>query len=201
MPRQKHQERLVLRLPAKPGDCPIIAISIFTDCDCVTRIDNVELSPDPIAVAYPRRLVVDDNLIRDLLDQPATECRCRNPEDDVSSGSEVWLFENAALSTSKTRDGEYVVDAAIGSPIRIQLEPHFPHRPIVCDEGRQSVGSLEMVIKEDELGVLGRTCSTRRRLGMAAAAAVEIHGWPQTIFDCLSPLKLGHARVEQRGLT
>ena len=115
--------------------------------------------------------------------------------------SEVRLFENTALSTPKTRDGEYVVDAAIGSPIRIQLEPHFPHRPIVCDEGRQSVGFLEIVVKEDELGVLGRTCSTRRRLGMAAAAAVEIYGWPQTIFDCLSPLKLGHARVEQRGLT
>ena len=61
---RKHQERLVLRLPAKPGDCPIIAISIFTDCDCVTRIDNVELSPDPIAVAYPCCLVVDDGLIR-----------------------------------------------------------------------------------------------------------------------------------------
>jgi hypothetical protein len=85
----------------------------------VTRIDNVELSPDPIAVAYPRRLVVDDGLIRDLLDQPATECRCRNPEDDVSSRSEVWLFENTALSTPKTRDGEYVMDAAIGGPIRI----------------------------------------------------------------------------------
>ena len=52
----------------------------------MTRIDNVELSPDPIAVAYPCCLVVDDGLIRDLLDQPGTECRCRSPEDDVSSG-------------------------------------------------------------------------------------------------------------------
>jgi hypothetical protein len=82
---RKHQERLVLRLPTKTGDCPIIAVSIFTDRDCVTRVDNVEPSPDPIAVAYPCCLVVDDGLIRDLLDQPGTECRCRNPEDDVSS--------------------------------------------------------------------------------------------------------------------
>ena len=116
-------------------------------------------------------------------------------------GEEVWLFENTALSARKTHDGEYVMDAAIGGPIRIQLEPYFPHRPIVCDEGRQSVGLLEIVVEEDELGVLGRTCSTRRRLGMAAAAAIEIHGRPQTIFDCLSLLKLGHARIEQRGLT
>ena len=83
----------------------------------------------------------------------------------------------------------------------IPFEPHFPHWPILGDEGRQSVGLLEIVVEEDDLGVLGRTCSTHRRLRMAAAAAVEIHGRPQTIFDCLSLLKLGQARVEQRGLT
>ena len=80
----------------------------------MTRIDDVEPSFDPVAVACSCCLVVDDALIRDLLDQPATECRCRNPEDDVSSGRELWLFENTALSTPKTRDGEYVMDAAIG---------------------------------------------------------------------------------------
>ena len=139
----------------------------------MTRIDDIEFSLDPVAMTCRCRLVVDDGLIRDLLDQPATECRCRNPEDDVSSAREVRLFENTALGTRKTRDGEYVMDAAIGCSIRIPLEAHFPHWPVFRDERRQSVGLLEVVVEEDELGVLGRARSAQPRLSMAAAAAMQ----------------------------
>src|SRR6266851_5190818 len=201
----KYQKRLVLRLPAKPRDGAVIAVTILASCLRVTRIDDVHPAPDSVGITSRLRKVVQNSLVGNLLDQSRAEHGRWNSEYHVLASQlagEVGLPQNTAIRACKSRDGKDRMDAAIGGlPVRVQLEPRFAHWAILGNEARQMVGLLQILLEEIELWIeFRRACTTDGRLSVTAGAAIEVHSRPQAVRDLVGTIELIESGVEQAGL-
>src|ERR1700731_2699051 len=94
------------------------------------------------------------------------------------------------------------MDAAIGGlAVRVQLEPRFANWAMLCNEARQMVGLLQILLEEIELWIeFGRACTTDGRLSVTAGAAIEVHSRPQAVRHLVNVLELIESGVEQTGL-
>jgi hypothetical protein len=189
---REHQQRLVLGLPSEPGNRSIIAIVVRVPRDCPSRHGDVGAAHDAELVLSGGavRLVRQNQTVRNLLDEPSAEGRRRNPEDHVVARSlhrEVGLGQNAPAGRRPPRDGGAIVHAAIPGPVLVELEPGFAHRPVQRDEERDSVGAA-VLRGERHLRVHERAGAARRRLGVTAGAAVQVHPRAEPVgnsLDCL----------------
>src|SRR5215813_192024 len=94
------------------------------------------------------------------------------------------------------------MDAAIGGlAVRVQLEPRFAHRAMLGNEARQTVGFLQILLEEIELGIeVGRASTSDSRLSVTAGTTIEVHSRPQAVRNLVNTLERIEPGVEQAGL-
>src|SRR5207245_2262415 len=110
----EEEQRLVLRLPAEPGDASVVPVPVGTTAD----------AEDPLGERVAGE-VGDNRAVGDLLDQPGAEDRRGDPEDDVVVEDlplEIRLLDGAADGIRVPGDHEEGVDAAVASAVGIVLE-------------------------------------------------------------------------------
>ena len=146
--------------------------------------------------------LLHDLAIRDGFDQAGAEQRGRNAEHDVVArhlGCEVGLSDIAAERIGPAGDREQAVHPAVGRSVGVAHETHFAHRAVGAEERRYLVARAGGAGKRD-LRIHGRAAAADGGVGMAAAAAVEIHRRPQAFFDVLGFIEVVLRRLERRQL-
>src|SRR5262249_35493908 len=138
--------------------------------------------------------IVDDGSVGEALDEPRSEDRRRDPEDDVAVADlrlEVFLPDVARAGRNfrvrMPADHEERVDAPVTRAIGIELEASLADRSVTSDERRDGVvHELEVgrVVHAEE-GVDRWARASDRRLRMTARAAHEVEARANALVDFL----------------
>src|SRR5262249_52625943 len=180
--REDHQ-RLVLGLPAEPGDRAVVAAAIDPSADAEPALRERIVAE-----------VVRDRDVGDVLDQAGAEYRGRNPEDDVvvpDLSFEVLLLDVAIGGLCVPGDDEEGMQAAVAAAVRVELEAGLANRASPRDERRDGILEPQVPPRGDtEERVIGRAAAARRGLGVTTGARDEVEPRPDAVGDGLFRLEI-----------
>src|SRR5205807_953015 len=164
--RCKQLQRFVLCLPTKARDRTIVAIGVRPASD-----------PEQSLAIKLRTHIGKDGRVGNRFDEPPTEYRSRNAEDEVSlrrRSPEIRLCQGATFSIATTCDGEQIVDTAIRMPqIGCERKSRFAYRAIESDEKRQLIGCA-LIAGGGDLGVYGGTGAAHGRLSVTLTTGFPV---------------------------
>ena len=175
---REQQKRFVLCLPSEAGQRPVIGTPVGRSADMRIGVPG----DPPLSVAGCIRIHVGEDFhIGDCLNEPATEHRRRDAEDDIGvstlsglripGGKEVGLSDRAARRVASTGDGEDCMDSAVGTTIRILFETYLTDGTVLRDEPGDRV-SPTIQGRDRNQRIPRRARSSNCRLGMTSRALV-----------------------------
>ena len=121
---REYQQGFVLRFPAESRHRAVVAVVVRLAGNRSARYLEIRMPADAQRVVRRRvaGLTGQDRRIRNRLNQPSAERRCRNAEDDVVRGElrvVVRLREAAARGADAAADGEQGVHTSIRRPVAV----------------------------------------------------------------------------------
>ena len=129
-------------------------------------------------------LVLEQRDVGNGLDEARAEHGCRNAEDRVAAGygaREIGLRQDTTGRIRAAGNGEKSVHASVAAAVGIEFEADLAHRPVRGDERRDRVRRA-LLRRDGDLRVDGGAGTPDGRLGMAAAAVIEIEARAQSLF-------------------
>ena len=183
---REDQQRLVLRLPAEAGDRPVVAVVVGLTGDRIAAQHDVGPAADAERLFGAGRggLVLRGSRCRESLDQarPNVGVGMRKITLLLASAPRSRAARCCSPGVAAAGDGEQPVHAAVGRAVGdcARTEPRAPGRSARMNEG--TVLRAPILLANATCGLTGGLVPPRRRLRVAAAAAVEVHRRTQPAF-------------------
>ena len=155
---REDEQRLVLRLPAEAGDGPVVPVAVEVPSDA-------EIGSLRGGAGEPAGQL----LLGGVVDEPESEGRRGNAEDDVvrgERGGEVRLTRGAgSRRIDAARDRVEPVDAAVGRAVRVLHETRLADRSVGKDERGHGLVASSQAIQGGESDLrIGPSHLTERRV-------------------------------------
>ena len=162
---REHQQRLILRLPAEPGDGAIVGTVIEVPGNAVG-----------LALAREGCCIVFEVDIGRVLDLPGSEGRRRDAEDNVSLRHRLRKIRLGYRTTRRigaSGDDKQIMHPTVRCTVGVVDEPRLAHRPVHRDEGWHAV--LRAIQRRHcHFRIRRWTGAADCRLGVAAGATIQI---------------------------
>ncbi len=127
----KYQGRFVLSFPSEPGNSTVVSAQVW-------MTGNIQRSfADAIGVH-----VVDDYIVRNVLNQPRAEYGGRYAKNQIpllSCGRKVGLSDIATRSVLSSGNGKQVMDTSVSGAIRIEYESCLTYGTIRLNKERDHI--------------------------------------------------------------